>query len=161
MFFRNNHGFTLIEVLVASALLILMMTGALVAMNNNLRVATRIRQQLVATNLVQEGLELVRNLRDEDWFFGSPFGTSIPAGIWRLDWDDAVLTDASAINPTLKKDSAVGIFSYDSPEETIFTRTIIIIDEPDGHKRVEVDVSWPASTGGKSVNAELHLFDWR
>jgi hypothetical protein len=61
----------------------------------------------------------------------------------------------------LKKDPATGIFSYSGAEETGFTRTITITDQPDGHKQVVTAVSWPVSGGTKTVSAELHLFNWR
>ncbi len=64
---RNQSGITLIEVLVASSILIVGIVAALILAMYSLRVAEVSKQELIATNLAREGVEVVRNIRDSNW----------------------------------------------------------------------------------------------
>ena len=155
------NGFTLIEVLIALTILTLIITSSLVTLSNNLKTARILKEQLIAVNLAQEGLEIVRNIRDRDWFLSNSFGDSLPeGGPYIIEWNSDSLT-LSATPPRIKKD-VNGLYSYATGNVTEFTRTITITDIIEGsviHKQVIADVSWLAGT--KTVNAELHLYDWR
>lgn len=66
---RNNQkGFTLIEVLVALSILIFVALGVFQLVIRSKQLADIGREQFVATNIAREGLELVRTLRDTNWF---------------------------------------------------------------------------------------------
>lgn len=66
---RNNQfGFTLIEVLVAVSILVVISLGVIQLLVRSKQVADTGREKFVATNLAREGLELVRALRDTNWF---------------------------------------------------------------------------------------------
>ncbi|MEI7621826.1 MAG: prepilin-type N-terminal cleavage/methylation domain-containing protein, partial [Candidatus Moraniibacteriota bacterium] len=65
-YFSVKAGFSLVEVLIALLILTMGITAlvAMLAKNNKEIIATR--DQLIATNLAQEGAELVRNNWDND-----------------------------------------------------------------------------------------------
>lgn len=161
--YKNQNGFTLIEVLIALTILTLIITSSLVTLSNNLKTARILKEQLIAVNLAQEGLEVVRNIRDKDWFLGNSFGDSLPeGGPYIVEWNSNSLT-LSATPPRIKKD-VNGLYNYTTGNITEFTRTITVTDIIEGsviHKQVIADVSWPIGSGTKTVNAELHLYDWR
>ena len=77
---RNQSGITLIETLVASSILIIGIVAALILAVYSLRVVETSKQELVATNLAREGLEVVRNIRDTNWLDQS-----------NPDWNDGLL----------------------------------------------------------------------
>ena len=62
---KVNHskkaGFTIIETLVAIAILMIAISGPLVVATKSLTAATRAKNQSVASFLAQEGMELIRN----------------------------------------------------------------------------------------------------
>jgi len=66
-FRKNQSGITLIETLVAASILIIGIVGALILTTYSIQVSEVSKQELIATNLAREGLEVVRNIRDTEW----------------------------------------------------------------------------------------------
>lgn len=164
---KNNEGFTLVEVLVVIFIFSLAFTATTFVLTANLRSASAIQNNFVASGLVQEGMEVVRNIRDRDWFLDrpltpNPFGTSIPDGSYRVQLDSQALI-ALGTNPPLKRDVASGIFSYGLGSDTIFKRTVDISTIVAGaEKKIVVTVSWNDRGGTvKTVSAEEHLYNWK
>lgn len=158
---QTNSGFTLVEVLVTIFIFGLALTATSFVLSANLRSASAIRNNFLASGLVQEGIEITRNLRDKEWFLTNSFGASIPDGSYRVQWNSQSLIIFGS-NPNLKKDISTGIFSYDSGNDTIFTRTVVISTVVPGvEKKIVVTVNWNDRIINKSVSAEEHLFNWR
>lgn len=72
-----NRGFTLVETLVAIFILVTAVTALMTVAKNNFYVVRYARNQMIATTLMQESLEYIRNDRDSqfqkgtgwfDWF---------------------------------------------------------------------------------------------
>ncbi|MFZ2621091.1 MAG: prepilin-type N-terminal cleavage/methylation domain-containing protein [Minisyncoccia bacterium] len=62
----KNAGFTVVETLVAIAILTLSIAGTFTAVQKGLQSSTYAKDQIVAFNLIQEGMEFIRNKRDEN-----------------------------------------------------------------------------------------------
>jgi prepilin-type N-terminal cleavage/methylation domain-containing protein len=91
---RYNQGFTLVETLVAIAILMVAIAGPLTIANQALIAALSSRDAMVATYLAQEGMESIKNIKDNDVAqaaSGKSFYTNIESG---LD-----LTSTAAPNP--------------------------------------------------------------
>ncbi|MBI2063345.1 MAG: type II secretion system protein [Candidatus Yanofskybacteria bacterium] len=162
IFGHGQSGFTLVEILIAVFIFGLAFTAITFILTTNSRSATSIKNNFIASGLAQEGIEVVRNIRDRDWFLGNSFGTSIPDGTYRVQWDSQALLTLDS-NPNLKSDPATGLFSYDSGGDTLFKRTIDVVTEVTGvEKSIVVDVTWTErGSAPKSVSAEDHLFNWK
>ncbi len=155
-------GFTLVEVLIAIFLFGVAFTATAFVLNMNLRSAIAVQNSFIASGLAQEGVEVVRNIRDGDWFLGNAFGATIPDGSYRVQWNSQSLI-ALGSNPNLKRDGGSGIFSYDSGNDTIFSRIVVINTAAANiEKKIVVTVSWRERGGNiKSLSAEEHLFNWK
>ena len=70
-----ESGFTLVEALVALVILTIALGPALVLSSNISSTASVIQNNLIAANLSQEGVEVIRALRDANWYNGLPFDT--------------------------------------------------------------------------------------
>jgi prepilin-type N-terminal cleavage/methylation domain-containing protein len=69
---NQKHGFTLIETLVAISILMIAIAGPLTVANKAYTSALNARNQSVASNLAQEGLEYVNNMKaNNTWPDGS------------------------------------------------------------------------------------------
>ncbi len=157
----KNSGFTMIEILVSILLLGSALSAVSYAITLNLSNAALVRDSFVASGLLQEGVEVVTNLRDQDAFAGNAFGTSMPDGTYRVQWDSQTLIPLGG-NPTLAKDAATGMFGYYVGTATPFTRiltlsTIVVNVE----KRLTTTVSWSARGVTRSISAEKHLYNWQ
>jgi len=63
----KQRGFGVIEVLVASTTIAIILSALVVAGNNALKGSVRLGQRSQATFLAQEGIEIVRQIRDTNW----------------------------------------------------------------------------------------------
>lgn len=158
----TKNGFTLIEVIVSIGIISLVLVGVMLSISLSLSSAARVKNNLIAANLAQEGLEIVRNIRDKDWHSGGSFGASLANGNYLVDWNSQSLLSFS--DSFLKKD-AVGLYNYSSGQDTIFKRKIIIENSlqnpPTVEKTAKVEVSWQEKSGSKTIQAELRLFNWK
>ena len=61
----GSSGFTLIETIFALTVLVVGVVGAFLAISSSLRIAPASSQEVIASNLAQEGIEVLRNIRDQ------------------------------------------------------------------------------------------------
>jgi prepilin-type N-terminal cleavage/methylation domain-containing protein len=155
----NNRGFTLIEALVALVVLTMALGPALVLSSNISSTASIIQNNLIAANLSQEGVEVIRALRDANWHNGLPFDTGLADGIYRIEWNSSGLISLGS-NPPLKEDS--GLYNYSSGTDTKFKRTITLTKINSEELRIISSVTWTErGNRARDIKAESHLFDWK
>ncbi|MDO8495188.1 MAG: type II secretion system protein [bacterium] len=160
----QESGFTLIEAMVSVVILSIALTAIMGLFTINITSANLVRNNYIASGLIQEGVEVVRNLRDADWHasraFGS-FGAGAPVsdGSYIVQWDSDQLTIFA--DTFLLRDPVSGLFSYDTGNNTLFKRKIDIVTVSLIEKRVTVTVSWDQKGYPKSISAEEHLYDWK
>lgn len=157
----DERGFTLIETLVALILVTIAMGPVFILATSSVNVASRIEHNLIAANLAQEGIEVVRNIRDTNWLNGAGFDNNLPIGSWRVQWD-TVSGGLMAVgsNPVLKKDN--GLYNYSTGTDTVFRRTIII-SKPGATELVVVSsITWTdRGNANRIMTVEYHLFNWK
>jgi prepilin-type N-terminal cleavage/methylation domain-containing protein len=170
---KKEQGFTLVEVLIAILILAIALTSVFYVLVININDAVAISNNFIASGLAQEGIEVVRNIRDRDWFLSNAWGASLPDGIYRVQWNSIQCDGAGqpvgcsvqpllpfGSNPTLGKDSASGIYSYTSGGNTPFQRTLTVSTISAVEKKIVVNVNWNERGVPKSLSAEEHLFNW-
>lgn len=156
-----NKGFTLIETLVALVLVTIAMGPVFILTTSSINVAARIEHNLIATNLAQEGIEVIRNIRDTNWLNRVAFDNNLPVGTWRVEWD-TISGGLRAVgsNPVLKKNN--GIYNYTTGTDTIFRRTITISKPNSGELMLVSSITWiERGNINRTVSTESHLFDWK
>jgi len=60
----KKKAFTLIETLMALTVIIVGAVGAFIIVSRAIRISPVARQEIIASNLAQEGIEIIRNIRD-------------------------------------------------------------------------------------------------
>ena len=63
----NNKGYTLIEILITFSILVVGLIGYLALAVKTLALEPIGKDKLIATELAQEGIEIIRNIRDTNW----------------------------------------------------------------------------------------------
>ncbi|MBX4189990.1 type II secretion system GspH family protein [Candidatus Parcubacteria bacterium] len=154
----NQKGFTLIEALVALVILSTALVPLFYFFNQTVNAAFIISSDLTGANLAQEGIEVIRNMRDTNWHNSLAFDTNITAGTFRIQWDSTTLLP-SAGNPVLKINN--GLYNYSSGTDSIFSRSIVITKIGSIELKIVSQVSWPVRGGTKTIQVEEHLFDWK
>lgn len=167
---KSNHssqkGFTIIETLVAIAVLMIAIAGPLVIASKGLTAALYSKDQMIASFLAQESMEVIKNIRDTEFKNGrdafSPMGNC----------DSGKPCDADPLDGNLINTANVGTeghqiyFNPDtgytsntsfSGDETIFKRYFYMEDVPqsvgsvtsdpdENQKIVHVVVTWNEGT---------------
>ena len=151
---RNEQGFMMIEavfsVFIIGTILIVFMN----VMSSIFHVEFAKRDLIIATNLAQEGIEIVRNARDNNWKDGKNAfckydATTDPTCHFTGNGSHCVGYGNSSINGfpcpavELKKD-ANGLYGYGSGTATKFKRNVVIGGNLD-LKNVTVTVSWDSN----------------
>lgn len=172
---KKSRGFTLIELVISLSILGIAIFGIYGAFSNVSVLTTTVHSRLVAAYLAQEGLEIVRNIRDNNW-------------IWGYGWDQGLINCESGCQIDYKTGTSSGgsvmgwgggnflmiddngFYSYNSCvgcEETKFKRKITIISKKDIEEGeydnildVTVDVYWQEKREEFSYQAKEYFYDW-
>ena len=168
---NENKSFTLIETLVAVAILSAAVAGPLVLSIKNIGSASVSQDQLAAFYLVQEVMEYVRNVRDTnlinasgDWLDGLSACKGEGSVGCYIDVENNTVVDCGASNcPKLKFDGQNYNYQNISEEnnETVFTRTVKIIQPMVDEAQIDVKVEWTGKYGSKIMTLQDNIFNWR
>lgn len=176
---RKDKGFTLLETLVAITILATTVTAPLTIAAYSLFQARYSRDQVVATYLAQESVEMIRYLRDRNLMLGlaDPTRDWLRAlwepdsnGKWfTLDWDTIQQQNAYQICgsgadpklcPYLKYDARYNLRSGDT---TKFRRAVRITKSSDNTDEILIESRVYWFTGGgreKMVEVKTYLYNW-
>jgi len=156
---KNGAGFTLLEVLVALSVLIMGLLASVSLLTKTSSLNTVISDRLIASHLAQEGIELVRNLIDNNILAGEIWNHGLSAGNYQIDYNDGRLYDFNErpFQP-LKFDGS--LYSYDSGQPTKFKRKIRIFYNGNDEMVVQSIVTWQSHRikGDISLTVEDHFY---
>lgn len=151
----------MVEVLVALALLSVGLVPAFIQATNALMLSTTVRNSLIAAHLAQEGVEVLRALRDDNWFAGRAFDAGLDAcqvGCI-LAWNADTPQDAAG-NLPLKFDAATGMYQYATGTDSPFRRKITVAHVSPVELSVISEVTWRERSVDKRFVVESHLYNW-
>ncbi len=160
---RSLTGFTLIETLVGVVLLANIVIGPVVFLTTGFTHIKTAEDRLTALYLAQEGLELVRAIRDKNVLTDPDplnWRAGLTANTYKMDFDDTGLEIYGG--QYLLYNSANGIYSYNSGGvESKFRRQIQIADGiTTDDFLVTVFVEWNDGTVLKTIQLSLRLYNW-
>ncbi|MDD3614106.1 MAG: prepilin-type N-terminal cleavage/methylation domain-containing protein [Candidatus Pacebacteria bacterium] len=158
---KNNKGFSLVEVMVSIGVILVGFTGALTLINRSIAFHDLAYSRLTASYLAQEGIEIVRNLRDKNIINDQEWNNGLNSGTYQVQYNSPSLSLYTGENLLL--DSVSGVYTYDANENTRATRynrrIEIQVISPD-EIQVNSIVHWSNRGGDFEINVEDHLFKW-
>lgn len=164
---KRKRGFTILELIVAIFIITTGLVAAASLMSYSISAVIIGKSQIIATSLAQEGLEVVRNIRDNNWHcIADPDCTDVTnwneglgAGDKQVEYDSLSLSVYTG-SPLKLYD---GFYQYFGTEEdkTRFYRKITITDISADEIKVVSEVSFTERTKSYSVSAEDRLYDWK
>lgn len=180
----RTSGFTLVEVLIALAVLSLSILATFTAVSNSLRTTNFAEDQITAYYLADEALEYIRNRRDNnaidhinqlatggsvDWLTGVAKVPPDPCSSGKVCYVDVTATTANALKtcssnaascPFVLYNSSNGLYGHTSGVTTPYKRSITITSINSTEVAVVVTVSWTAQGVSKNYTQTLVLRNW-
>lgn len=165
-----QRGFTLIETFVAITILVTAVAGPLTLAQKGLQSAILARDQLIASFLAQEGLEFIRERRDNnslasprpaDWLEG--LSACIDPSTCTIDPSTDTIVACNGACLPLRLDTTYGFYNYNvSNAVTPFTRTVRIVRNANGREaKVYSTLSWRTSIFDRQIVLEDVLLKWQ
>ncbi len=155
----KSFGFTLLEAVVAVALLI---GGVLVVYASSARMLSYTydnQYRLVASYLAQEGIEVIRNIRDQNWLDEADWRDGLDVGDHQLQYDSGKAQLAPYADDFLYL-TADGVYNQSGDgERTVFKRKVSISHPTADSVQIKVEVNW-AHDRGRPVRAEKFIYNW-
>lgn len=175
---RRSGGFSLIETLVATAIIVMAAVGPLALAGTSLGQANYIKDQIVATFLAQEGLEIMRNIRDSQGIgtIKSLYDGSYPGNVdcrfgnnsctvsgTENDATTYIVTQCGTECLPLKYDPANYLYQYREGNNSIFTRSVSIVElsSVDEEYKIKSEVKWWRAGKSHTIRLTENLFDRR
>ena len=178
---KSGAGFTIIEMVISIFILSVAVIALFGTFSIMVILSSEAEDRLIATYLAQEGIEIIRNIRDNNWLASAADSEGVA-------WDQGLGACYSAagcevdyratgfgVNPAypwqdrfLKTSSDKYFYGYDSGTETKFKRKITIDETIAPHiLKIKADVFWkrrpsiinPAGGDG-TIEAEDILYNW-
>ncbi|MFH1990402.1 MAG: prepilin-type N-terminal cleavage/methylation domain-containing protein [Patescibacteria group bacterium] len=155
---KNNRGLTLLETIVAVGLIVVGLVAALSLITTSLFYVSNIYDRLVAANLTVEGIEVVRNIRDNNWLQNRVWNSGLADGDYQAAYDSMALSSYNGYPFLLDSD---GPYNYASGTVTPYVRKISIANLSNYEIRVIATVTWQRRGITHSSSAEDRLFNWK
>ncbi len=156
-----DKGYILIESIIAITVMVVGLLGIFALLSRSLSLNRVVADRFVAAYLAAEGIEIAKNIVDNNILAGKPWNTGLSSGEYEVDYTSDSLELATGRRIRLTNSS--GAYGYSEAEPTSMVRTITIGNSNDGERlSVESGVSWISRGGGKfAINLQAYLFHWR
>jgi prepilin-type N-terminal cleavage/methylation domain-containing protein len=163
---QSYRGFTLVETLIAIAILMIAIVGPYYSIQRAIMASYAARDQLIASSLAQEGVEYIYFMRDNNYLSGQAWLTGMNActGAYGCTVDPTQSTSLAACNsggcPAIKL-SDTGIYTHTGNYPvTRFVRTVKVQSISATQVKVTVLVAWSTEHQNYTVNVEENLYNW-
>ncbi len=177
-----SKSFTLLEVILAITVLTIAVGGIFTLVSQTIASVSATQSRLIASYFVQEGIEIVKNIRDTNWLKFQPWDQGLEEGNWEGDYQTGAPPDCPSLAPCffpcqyeslhflgIDNDGFYG-YNYLPENKTIFKRKITISDgedlddPPDGEidrLKISVEVFWKERGEIHSIMAQEYLYNWK
>ena len=165
---NNNLGISILEVVVAMMIITMGMVGVLSLVIQNVEAQYINKNVLMASGLAQEGLELVRNIRDLNCLTtGNTWNQGVVGdGTYTIDYG-GLASIKMAVNSIDEAGARLyvdsnGLYTHTSGGNTPtnFYRLITVVANAD-YLDVKAAIRWKDGTQNHNYTAETYLYNWR
>jgi Tfp pilus assembly protein PilV len=173
------RGFTLIEALVAISIMLLSIGGPMAIAQSGIQNTVYARDQIVAFYIAQEGVELVRSIRDDNALEGASWLTGISTissctdisgdgcgiDVDNMNFIDCAGNGGAACNIYYREEglstgSVRGIYGHNSSgQPTIYSRSIKVVTVTPNEVSIDATVEWLSRGVTKTITVQSRMFN--
>lgn len=172
---KIKNGFTLLEAIVAIFVLIVAISGSFTLINYVISSTPVTTSKLIASYMAQEGIELIRNIRDTNWLqatgvWDKGLSSECTGACQCIDANGCVVdyADTNQLDPILQAYTgqflnidANNLYGYSGGTSTKFQRQIIISPLSPDILNVSISIYWQDKGINYQINAQENLYNWR
>ena len=161
---KKDRAFTLIETILAVLILSIASSIGFLTIQYVLNLHSITFNKLIANYLAQEGIEIVRNIRDNNWLSDEIWNKGLlecnnSPNFCEIDYNDTELQSTTSLR-YLRYDNNSNFYNYETGALTNFQRRIIITTST-ASTSVEVSVIWHNRGKTSSTTAQEILYNWK
>lgn len=153
----KSKGFSLLEVIIAVFIIGIALSSSLAVISFTISASRISANKLIAVNLAQEGIEIVRNIRDSSADWASWHG-NVEDRNYLVQYDSSALLAYE--DKPLKLDSNE-FYGYSSGNSTPFYRKISLNKVSNLETKVVSEIFWSQLGKNHKVTLENRLWNWR
>ena len=166
----NDKGFGILEVVVSTGIITIGLVAVISFIIQSNVVLQVNKNKFAATMLAQEGIELVRNVRDSNWVGVLPWNQNIVGdGTYRIDVSSSGainIINVSSIDDVLSRLKIYnGLYQHSLGTDTIFYRLITAANTASclaaNCLQVTSTVKWSERGLAKNYAITVELYDWK
>ena len=170
---KSLEGFTLLEVIVSVFMVTVGLLGVMSLLQRTISSVSLSSSRLTAGYLAQEGIEIIRNVRDTNWLQARTASSTWDEGLINCGGAGIVADYNHSYGPNqldsvfpcysdqfLNVDSN-GFYGYSSGTQTKFKRKILITAVDSDTQNVLVQISWTEKGASFAVSVRENLYNWR
>lgn len=157
-------GFTLLETIISVSILAAMVVGSLALISKSTQSVYLSQNKLIASYLAQEGIEIVRNVRDGNWKNGNDWDEDLLDCVnCEMDYTMNVLADETMEggDPYLKLENNFYNYSSGVDKNTIFKRHISVSSVSGEQKQVISEIVWQYRGVDYDLAVTAFLYIWQ
>jgi len=167
--FEKEKGFTLLEMLISIMVITIGVLGIYSAVLKYTKATQVARENLTAAYLGQEGIEIIKNIRDSNWVSDATWNTGLTAcgSGCEIDYEKKGgngvtdgLTAWSSPGNFLYIDATTGLYKYEhtsSDIKTPWTRKITIDAGTADILKITVLIAWSSN----SMTIKEDIYNWK
>lgn len=143
---NRQRGFSLLEVIIGITVIVMVIVGTIGVYVTTLSTSRTLLQRLIASELAQEGLEIVRNIRDTNWKQG-------------LEWDQQGASEQNLWETPL---AAGEYIVYRLPQASLvqpFIRSSMNADLSARLLKVKQSLPWKIFPFQNDIDAKLYILE--
>lgn len=157
----KSPAFTLVEIIVILFIISVGLIGVLSLVIQNIQSQMINKNNIIAYQLAQEGVELVRKVRDTNWANSVDWREGLADGPYFMDHLDSLPQVLSSDDKAdLYKDASGNYYHEGTSGQTNFTRNIIITTIDENTMSVITNVKWMDRSHSLNYELEARLYDW-
>ncbi|MEK7524040.1 MAG: prepilin-type N-terminal cleavage/methylation domain-containing protein [Patescibacteria group bacterium] len=165
MTITKKSGFTLIETVLAIAVIGMVITAAASLTRSSLRMGYETMHRFTAFHLAEEGVEVVRHLRDSNWLQNRAWRRGLEDGMYEITElvENGVQDQHFALTKLSGAPTSPNLVLSEGEK---FTRVIEIVTiaagkDPKGAIRVTSRVNYTELSGVRDVSLSADFTDWK